>query len=73
MVEWVFRLIIGCILTVMFWLALTPIVFVIATPVLMFLILFKNNGTFMDNLMGQYRSLWKFWKEWGLAILFPPI
>jgi hypothetical protein len=71
MVEAVFRAIFGTLFAILCWLVLIPIGVVLATPVVLFLVLCRHQGTFRENLMEEYRQLWKFWKEVGF-LMMPP-
>lgn len=68
MFELIFRLLFGLLFEIICWLVLIPFVYLLATPVIFFMVLFKPKGNFWNKMREEYQNLWKFWKEWGLSI-----
>ncbi len=71
MAELVFRFIFEILLSIICWLVLIPVGYVLATPIIFFMVLFRYEGTFWDNVWDEYRHLWKFWKDWGIFFVPP--
>jgi hypothetical protein len=71
MLESVFRLIFTVLFALFCWLVFIPIGFVLATPVIFVIVLCKRKGTFKENMMAEYKLLWKFWNELGI-LMVPP-
>ena len=71
MLESIARGVAGLLFAVLAWVVLIPLMFTLATPVILLLVLCRGDGTFWDNLWDEYRGLWRFWKQWGL-LMTPP-
>lgn len=68
--DTILRTIGGLIVAMVCWVVLIPVVFVLATPVALVLAPF-GQGSFRENLRGEYRVVWKFWQKRGV-LLVPP-
>ena len=71
MLESIARGVAGLLFAVLAWVVLIPLMFTLATPVILLLVLCRGDGTFWDNLWDEYRGLWRFWKTWGI-LMTPP-
>jgi len=70
MIETVARLVVGAVFAAITWIVVIPLVFAVYTPVALVLAM-RGPGTCFDNLRSEYRRLWRFWKEWGIAMVPP--
>jgi hypothetical protein len=69
-IETILEAILACVIAIVFWVVLTPIVFAVGTFPILYLALL-GKGEYVENLRHEYRRLWEFWKERGL-FLTPP-
>jgi hypothetical protein len=69
MIESIFGFIFYLMWSLIFWLVLFPVIAVLATPIIFFIVLFKRDGNFVDNMKNEYQRLWMFWKDWGILLV----
>jgi hypothetical protein len=71
MIESIFCFVFQMLVSLVVWLVLIPIGYILTAPIIFFIVLFRYEGTFWDNVWDEYRYLWKFWKNIGI-LMVPP-
>ena len=71
MLESIVRFVAGVLFAVVCWLIFIPVGFVLATPVVLFFVIWRGKGSFKDDLTHEYLKLWNFWKTLGV-LMVPP-
>jgi hypothetical protein len=69
MAEFIVLLVFRVLLSLILWLVLIPVGYVLAAPIIFFMVLFRYEGTFWDNVWEEYRHLWRFWKHIGILMM----
>jgi hypothetical protein len=69
MAEFIAFFVFRTLASIILWLVLIPVGYVLNAPIIFFMVLFRYEGTFWDNVWDEYRHLWRFWKDIGILML----
>jgi hypothetical protein len=70
-IESIVRFVAGILFAIICWLIFIPVGFVLATPVVLLLVIWRGKGSFKGDLTHEYRRLWDFWKKFGVFMVPP--
>jgi len=55
-------------ISLVWWVALFPVAWVLSTPLILLLSL-QGNGTYLEKVRNHYQRVTAFWKEWGILLV----